>query len=72
MLLDEPLKGLDERTYVRLMDELPQLLAAFDATTLRVTHDRHEALSLAQDLVVLVDGRVHASGDKHDVVTIRG
>ena len=69
VLLDEPLEGLDERTYARLIDELPQLLAAFDATTLLVTHDRHEALSLAQDLVVLVDGRVHASGDKHDVVT---
>jgi ABC-type sugar transport system ATPase subunit len=69
VLLDEPLEGLDERTYVRLMDELPQLLAAFDATTLLVTHDRHEAMHLAQDLVVMVDGRVHASGDKHDVVT---
>lgn len=69
VLLDEPLEGLDERTYVRLMDELPQLLAAFDATTLLVTHDRHEAMGLAQDLVVMVDGRVHASGDKHDVVT---
>ena len=69
VLLDEPLEGLDERTYVRLMDELPQLLAAFDATTLLVTHDRHEALRLAQDLVVMVDGRVHATGDKHDVVT---
>jgi ABC-type sugar transport system ATPase subunit len=69
VLLDEPLEGLDERTYVRLMDELPKLLAAFDATTLLVTHDRHEAMRLAQDLVVMVDGRVHASGDKHDVVT---
>jgi ABC-type sugar transport system ATPase subunit len=54
VLLDEPLEGLDERTYSRLLDELPQLLAAFDATTLLVTHNRHEALRLAQDLVVLV------------------
>ena len=69
VLLDEPLEGLDERTYVRLMDELPQLLAAFDATTLLVTHDRHEAMRLAEDLVVMVDGRVHASGDKREVVT---
>jgi ABC-type sugar transport system ATPase subunit len=69
VLLDEPLEGLDERTYVRLLDELPRLLAAFSATTVLVTHDRHEALRLAQDLVVMVDGRVHAAGDKHDVVT---
>jgi ABC-type sugar transport system ATPase subunit len=67
VLLDEPLEGLDERTYSRLLDELPHLLSAFDATTLLVTHNRHEALRLAQDLVVLVDGRVHAAGDKRDV-----
>ena len=67
VLLDEPLEGLDERTYSRLLDELPQLLAAFDATTLLVTHSPHEALRLADDLVVLVDGRVHASGDKRAV-----
>jgi ABC-type sugar transport system ATPase subunit len=69
VLLDEPLEGLDERTYVRLLDELPRLLTAFDATTLMVTHNRHEALRLAQDLVVLIDGRVCAAGDKRDVVT---
>jgi len=69
VLLDEPLEGLDERTYSRLLDELPQLLAAFGATTLLVTHNRHEALQLAKDLVVLVDGRVHAAGDKREVVT---
>ena len=54
---------------LRLLDELPHLLAAFDATTLLVTHNRHEALRLAQDLVVLVEGRVHAAGDKHEVAT---
>ena len=68
VLLDEPLAGLDERTYSRLLDELPRLLAAFDATTVLVTHNRHEALRLAQYLVVLVDGRVLAAGDKHDII----
>jgi ABC-type Fe3+/spermidine/putrescine transport system ATPase subunit len=33
-----------------------------------VTHDRHEALRLGEDLVVLVEGRVHAAGAKRDVV----
>ena len=69
VLLDEPLGGLDERTYARLLDELPELLGAFDATTLLVTHNRHEALRLAQDLVVLVDGKVHAAGNKREVAT---
>jgi tungstate transport system ATP-binding protein len=69
VLLDEPLEGLDRRTYSRLLSELPQLFAAFNATTILVTHNRDEALRLAQDLVVLVEGRVHASGDKREVAT---
>ena len=68
MLLDEPLAGLDPPTYTRLLDELPQVLHAFGATTLLVTHDRHEAIRLGQDLVVIVEGRVHAAGDKRDVL----
>jgi ABC-type sugar transport system ATPase subunit len=67
VLLDEPLAGLDERTYVHLLDELPRLMNAFDATTLLVTHSRDEALRLAHELVVLVDGRVHAAGDTREV-----
>jgi putative spermidine/putrescine transport system ATP-binding protein len=67
-LLDEPLAGLDRATYARLLDELPRLLKAFDTTTILVTHDHREALYLAEDLVVLVDGRVRAAGQKSDVV----
>lgn len=69
VLLDEPLAGLDGPTYARLLDELPQLLTSFGATTLLVTHDHREALRLGQDLVVLVEGRVHAAGDKREVAT---
>ena len=67
VLLDEPLAGLDPPTYLRLLDELPQLLDAFKSTTVLVTHDRDEALRLGQDLVVLVDGKVQAAGEKLDV-----
>ena len=69
VLLDEPLEGLDRPTYSRLLHELPQYLAAFDATRIIVTHNPDEALRLAQDLVVLVDGKVLASGEKRDVAT---
>ena len=68
-MLDEPLEGLDQRTYSRLLHELPAVLAAFNATTVFVTHTVHEALRFAEDLVVLVDGRVRAVGDKETVVT---
>ena len=68
VLLDEPLQGLDERTYSRLLDELPHLLAAFDATTILVTHNRDEALRLADDLVIIVAGQVRAAGAKRTVI----
>jgi len=68
VLLDEPLSGLDPATSRRLLDELPRVLEAFSATTVLVTHEREEALRLGDDLVVLVDGRVHASGDVHDIM----
>jgi ABC-type sugar transport system ATPase subunit len=67
VLLDEPLAGLDEAAYARLMDELPRIVEAFRATTLLVTHTRDEALRLADDLVVLVDGEVQAQGEAHEV-----
>jgi ABC-type sugar transport system ATPase subunit len=69
VLLDEPLEGLDRPTYSRLLHELPQLLAAFEATRILVTHNPGEALRFAQDLVVLVDGRVLAFGEKREVAT---
>jgi ABC-type sugar transport system ATPase subunit len=68
-LLDEPLGGLDPTAYARLLDELPKLLEAFGSTTLLVTHDHREALRLVEDLVVIVDGRVRASGPKTDVMS---
>ena len=67
VLLDEPLEGLDRPTYSRMLHELPQLLAAFDATRILVTHNPAEALRFAQDLVVLVDGKIQAAGEKREV-----
>jgi len=69
VLLDEPLEGLDVQAYAHLMDELPRILDAFEATTLLVTHSRDEALRFADDLVVLVNGRIYAAGDKHEIAT---
>ncbi|HKE82427.1 MAG TPA: ABC transporter ATP-binding protein [Vicinamibacterales bacterium] len=69
VLLDEPLAGLDGLVYSHLVDELPRIVQAFRATTVLVTHNRDEALRLSDDLVVLIEGRVHAAGAKHDVAT---
>jgi ABC-type sugar transport system ATPase subunit len=67
VLLDEPLSGLDPATYTRLLDEWPRLLHAFEATSILVTHSYTEAIRLAEDIVVIVDGRVRAAGDRRSV-----
>jgi ABC-type sulfate/molybdate transport systems ATPase subunit len=67
MLLDEPLAGLDGRTYTQLLDDLPILLAECSTTTVLVTHSRDEAFRMAHDVVILVDGRVLATGTKKEV-----
>lgn len=61
-LLDEPLSGLDAQTRQQLIFELPALLADFSPTTILVTHDREEAMRLASDVVILINGEVRASG----------
>lgn len=66
-LLDEPLSGIDRLTRLQLLDDLPRMLGTFASTTILVTHDREEAFRLADHLVVLVDGRVHAAGPKAEV-----
>ncbi|MEO8200214.1 MAG: ABC transporter ATP-binding protein [Gemmatimonadota bacterium] len=61
-LLDEPLSGLDQVARARLLEELPQLLQTFATTTIVVTHDREEAFRLAERLVIMVGGKILASG----------
>lgn len=67
VLLDEPLSGLDGPGRAALLADLPGMLAAARATVVLVTHDRDEALLLAQELVLLIDGRPAAHGPAGEV-----
>ena len=62
-LLDEPLAQLDAALRARLLDDLPDWLQRFAGTTVLVSHDLEEVVRLSDRLVVLVDGRVRASGE---------
>ncbi len=62
-LLDEPLAQLDVALRERLLDELPEWLQRFAGTTILVSHDLEEVVRLSDRLVVLIDGRVRASGE---------
>jgi putative spermidine/putrescine transport system ATP-binding protein len=62
LLLDEPLSALDAKVRVSLRDEIRRLQIELGVTTLFVTHDQEEALSMADRVAVLRAGRVEQVG----------
>jgi putative spermidine/putrescine transport system ATP-binding protein len=58
LLLDEPLSALDASVRGHLRDQICQIQRHFNATTLLVTHDQEEALTMADRVAVLQDGRL--------------
>jgi len=58
LLLDEPLSALDAKVRVRLRSELKRLQQSLGITTIMVTHDQEEALSMADKVVVMNKGRI--------------
>jgi multiple sugar transport system ATP-binding protein len=61
-LLDEPLSNLDAALRLRTRVELAQLKQRVDAPVIMVTHDQAEAMTLADRIVVINDGRIQQVG----------
>lgn len=61
-LLDEPLSNLDAALRVRMRQEIVALQKRLGITMVYVTHDQTEALTMADRMIVLKDGRVRQSG----------
>ncbi len=62
LLLDEPLSNLDAKLRLEMRSEIRRLVSQLKITTVYVTHDQKEALSLADDMAVLRQGVVVQSG----------
>jgi iron(III) transport system ATP-binding protein len=62
VLLDEPFTALDEALRAELREEVVQILRTAGASALLVTHSQQEALSLADVVAVMRDGRIVQSG----------
>jgi ABC-type Fe3+/spermidine/putrescine transport system ATPase subunit len=62
MLLDEPLSALDAKLRQELRVELKEILLAVGSTTIVVTHDQEEAMSLAEHVIVMDRGRLVQQG----------
>jgi putative spermidine/putrescine transport system ATP-binding protein len=58
LLLDEPLSALDAKVRLQLRDEIRRVQLDLGITTLFVTHDQEEALSMADRVAVMRDGRL--------------
>ena len=67
LLLDEPMSNLDYRIRLELRHEIRALQQRLGITTLYVTHDREEALTLADRIVVLNAGEVAQIGSPEEV-----
>ena len=62
LLLDEPLSALDAKIRVSLRNEIRAIQRQLGITTVYVTHDQEEALSLSDRIVVMSEGRVEQIG----------
>jgi len=67
LLLDEPLSALDAIVRARLRTEIRALQKALGVTTIMVTHDQEEALSVSDRIVVMSQGRVEQVGTPAEV-----
>ena len=67
LLLDEPLSALDAKIRVSLREEIRALQKELGITTIFVTHDQEEALSMSDRIVVLSEGRAEQIGTPFEV-----
>ncbi len=67
LLLDEPLSALDAKVRVHLRGEVKDLQRRFGVTTIMVTHDQEEALTMADRIVVMNDGVIEHVGSPEEI-----
>ncbi len=67
LLLDEPLSALDARVRLRLRDQIKDLQRRLGVTTIMVTHDQEEAMSMADRIVVMNQGVIDQVGTPSDI-----
>nr|WP_271612292.1 ABC transporter ATP-binding protein [Bradyrhizobium sp. CCBAU 21362] len=75
LLLDEPFSNLDAQLRVRMREELREVIRGVDVTTLFVTHDQEEALTMSDRIVVMNAGLVPSPRDlpsRLDQPSVRG
>ena len=67
LLLDEPLSALDAKVRLQLRNEIRRIQQQLQITTLFVTHDQEEALSIADRVIVMSQGRIDQAGTPEEI-----
>lgn len=67
LLLDEPLSALDARVRIRLRHEIKELQRRLGVTTIMVTHDQEEALTMSDRIVVMNHGVIEQVGTPEEI-----
>ena len=67
LLLDEPLSNLDARLRLQTREELRRIQRETQITTVFVTHDQEEAMSISDVIIVMKEGAIHQIGKPQDV-----
>jgi ABC-type Fe3+/spermidine/putrescine transport system ATPase subunit len=66
-LFDEPLRALDARLRIRLRTEIKKLVTDLDKTTLHVTHDFEESVSIADKIIIINEGEIVQFGTPEEI-----
>lgn len=67
LLMDEPLSALDAQLREKMQLEIRRIHKEFDLTTIFVTHDQSEAFKLADQIIVLKDGKIIDKGSAKNI-----
>ena len=67
LLLDEPLSNLDAKLRIRMREEIKKIQRTLNITTIYVTHDQEEAMSISDKVAVMNQGRILQVGTPQDI-----
>jgi multiple sugar transport system ATP-binding protein len=67
LLMDEPLSNLDAKLRTEMRASLKRLHRDLNATTVYVTHDQIEALTLSDRVIIMNEGRIMQEGSPYDI-----
>ncbi len=68
LLLDEPLSNIDQVTKMDVAKELKELFKKLEIPIIIVTHNREDALLLAESLAIMIDGKIEQTGTIKEIL----